>query len=411
MLLEAQLILGGLVQPDSPRSLTLGQGLAQGLIDARTKESLSELEKALILVGNTESEVDQQPPVLPVAAAMEVGLIGEEVGLRILELQMSTGGLRVSTGKLISPEKAEDMRLLSPRTVTKLQTRLQHRELIDPNTAEKTHLGELQQRCVFDDDSGLLLLPVKQQPGGTVCLRSGRKVGIFRAVQEGLIDHQVTVRLLEAQLFAGGIADPRSGHRLTIKEAVRLGLMDQDLACAMLARQLQTGGIIDPVSRERLDLGEAIHRDLLSSRLALLVLESLRAFVGLLWPESGELLPIAEALQQEVISGELARNILAQRHAIGGLYKPETLQVLPLNHPASSLEPSVVGFLKDTHIPDVLVNMNQSGTPSLNRSSWGSTSSSSPLSSPAPEACCVMLHQQVERILKNKPNTSCCFTS
>ncbi|XP_060948240.1 microtubule-actin cross-linking factor 1 isoform X2 [Limanda limanda] len=385
VLLEAQLVLGGLVQPDSPRSLTLEQGQAQGLIDARTKESLSELENALILVGNTESEADQRPVALPVAAAMEVGLIQEEVGLRILELQLSTGGLRVSTGKLITLEQAEDMRLLTPRTVTELQSRLQHRELIDPNTAEQIHLCDLQERCVFDDDSGLLLLPVKPQPGGTVCLRSGRKVGIFRAVQEGLIDPKVTVRLLEAQLFAGGVADPRSGHRLTINEAVRLGLMDQDLACAMLARQLQTGGIIDPLSKERLDLGEAIHRDLLSSRLALLVLESLGAFRGLLWPESGELLPIAEALQQGVISEELARNILAQRHAIGGLYKPEGLQVLPLNHPASSLEPSVVGFLKDTHIPDVLVNMNQSGTPSLNRSSWGSsTSSSSPLSSPAP---------------------------
>ncbi|XP_069372125.1 microtubule-actin cross-linking factor 1, isoforms 1/2/3/4/5 isoform X7 [Paralichthys olivaceus] len=382
VLLEAQLILGGLVQPDSPLSLTLEQGLAQGLIDARTKESLSELENALILVGTTES--DQQTPVLPVATAMEAGLFKEEVGLRILELQMSTGGLRVSTGKLISLEKAEDMRLLTPRTVTKLQSRLQHRELIDPNTAEKINLYELQQRCVFDDDSGLLLLPIKQQPGGTVCLRSGRRVGIFRAVQEGLIDHKVTIRLLEAQLFAGGIADPRSGHHLTVNEAVRLGLMDQDLACAMLARQMQNGGIIDPLSRERLDLGEGIHRDLLSSRLALLVLESLWSFVGLLWPESGELLPIAEALQEGVISGELARNILAQRHAIGGLYNPETLQVQPLNHLASSLEPSVVNFLKDTHIPDVLVNMNKSGTPPLNRLSWGSTSSSSPPSSPAP---------------------------
>ncbi|CAB1420218.1 unnamed protein product [Pleuronectes platessa] len=335
VLLEAQLVLGGLVQPDSQRSLTLEQGRAQGLIDARTTESLSELENALILVGNTES--DQRTPALPVAAAMEVGLIKEEVGLRILELQMSTGGLRVSTGKLISLEQAEDMRLLTPRTVTKLQSRLQHRELIDPNTAEQIHLCDLQERCVFD--SGLLLLPVKQQPGGTVCLRSGRKVGIIRAVQEGLIDPEVAVRLLEAQLFAGGVADPRSGHRLTINEAVRLGLMDQDLACAMLARQLQTGGIIDPLSRERLDLGEGLHRDLLSSRLALLVLESLRNFRGLLWPESGELLPIAEALQQGVISEELARNILAQRHAVGGLYKPEALQVLPLNHPASSLEP------------------------------------------------------------------------
>uniref|UniRef100_A0A7N8YFS8 Microtubule actin crosslinking factor 1a n=1 Tax=Mastacembelus armatus TaxID=205130 RepID=A0A7N8YFS8_9TELE len=387
VLLEAQLVMGGLVQPDSPLTLSLEQGLAQGLIDAHSRQSLSELESALCLVDNARSAGDQQQNVLPVAVAMELGLFREEVGLRILELQMNTGGLQDSTGKIISLEKAEDMRLLTPRTITKLHSRLQQKELIDPNTAEKLNLYELQQRCVISDDSGLLLFPVKQQPGGTVCLRSGRKVGIFRAVQEGLIDRKVTVRLLEAQLFAGGISDPRSGHRLTVDEAVRHGLMDQDLACAMLARQLQHGGILDPFSGERLDLEESIRRDLLSSRMALLVLESLWAFMGLLWPESGELLPVAEALQQGVISGELSRNILAQRHTIGALYNPETLQVLPLNQAAEeALEPSVVHFLKDTQIPDVLLNMNQSGTPSLNRFSWGSTSSSPPPSSP-PASC------------------------
>uniref|UniRef100_A0A7N6BC15 Microtubule actin crosslinking factor 1 n=1 Tax=Anabas testudineus TaxID=64144 RepID=A0A7N6BC15_ANATE len=362
LLLEAQLIMGGLVQPDSRLSFTLEQGLAQDLIDTQTRQSLSELENALLLVENTKSVGDQQQNVLPVAMAMEMGLFKEEVGLRILELHINTGGLRDSTGKMISLEQAEDMKLLTPRVITKLRARLQHKELIDPNTAEKLNLYELQQRCVLNEDSGLLLFPVKQQPGGTVCLCSGRKVGIFRAVQEGLIDRKVTMRLLEAQLFAGGITDPRSGHRLTIDEAVRHGLMDQDLACAMLARQLQNGGILDPVSGERLDLEESIRRDLLSPRLALSVLESLWTFMGLLWPESGELLPIAEALQQGIISGELARNILTHRHAIGALYNPETLQVLPLNKAAGEvLEPYVVSFLKDTYIPDVIPNMHQSG--------------------------------------------------
>uniref|UniRef100_A0A3Q1AGF7 Microtubule actin crosslinking factor 1 n=1 Tax=Amphiprion ocellaris TaxID=80972 RepID=A0A3Q1AGF7_AMPOC len=361
VLLEAQLINGGLLQPDSSASFSLEQGLTRGLIDTHTRQSLSELENALYLVENTKTAGDQQQNVLPVVNAMEFGLIREDVGLRILELQINTGGLRDSTGKMLSLEQAEDMKVLPPRISTKLQSRLQHKELIDPNTAEKVNLNELQVRCVLDDDSGLLLLPVKQQPGGTVCLRSGRKVGIFRAVQEGLIDRKVTVRLLEAQLFAGGIADPRSSHRLTIHEAVRHGLMDQDLACTMFARQLQNGGILDPSSGECLDLEESIRRDLLSPRLALLVLESLWTFMGMLWPESGELLPIAEAVQQGVIAGDLARNILRQRHTIGALYNPETLQVLPLNQAAQeALEPSVVDLLRDIHIPDVLLNMNQS---------------------------------------------------
>ncbi|MEQ2219296.1 hypothetical protein XENOCAPTIV_015529, partial [Xenoophorus captivus] len=379
VLLEAQLVMGGLVRPDSSGIYSLAHGLSQGLIDNHTCQSLAELERALEFI--RESVGDQKH--LPVAAAMESGLIREEVGLRILELQMNSGGLRDSYGKTMSLEQAEGRRVLSPRILNKLYSRRQHKELIDPNTAEKVNIEELKLRCFPDDISGLLLLPVKQQPGGTVCLLSGKKVGIFRAVKEGLIDRAVAIRLLETQLFAGGISEPRSGHRLMIGEAVRHGLMDQDLASAILARQLQNGGILDPLGGERLDLEESIRRDLLSPRLALLVLESLWTFTGLLWPESGELMPIAEALQQGVISGDLARNILRQRHTIGGLYNPETLQVLLLDQAAEEhLEPSVVRCLRDIHIPDILYNMNQSCTSSLNRPSWGSTSSSpSPLSS------------------------------
>uniref|UniRef100_A0A4W5PZ22 Microtubule actin crosslinking factor 1 n=1 Tax=Hucho hucho TaxID=62062 RepID=A0A4W5PZ22_9TELE len=358
VLLEAQLTMGGLFQPDSPVSLSLEEGLNCGLIDSHISQSLSELESALHLVDQTEQLEGQ---LLPVAAAMEAGLIKEEVGLRILELQINTGGLRELGEGRLTLNSAGEMGLLSPRVYTKLGSRVNRRELIDPNTADKLNLDELQQRCILSNDTGLYLLPVKQQPGGTVCLRSGRKVGIFRAVQEGLIDRQVTVRLLEAQLFAGGISDPRSGHLLTVNEAVHHNLMDQDLACAMLTRQLQSGGILDPVTGDRLGVEEAIQKDLLSPHLALLVLESLWAFIGMLWPESGELLPIAEALQQGVISGELAWNILRQRHAIGALYLPETPKVVSLNQAKEVLEPKVAEILKEIQIPDVLHNMNQSG--------------------------------------------------
>uniref|UniRef100_A0A674F4G5 Microtubule actin crosslinking factor 1 n=1 Tax=Salmo trutta TaxID=8032 RepID=A0A674F4G5_SALTR len=370
VLLEAQLTMGGLFQPDSPVSLSLEEGLNCGLIDSHISQSLSELESALHLVDQTEQLEGQ---LLPVAAAMEAGLIKEEVGLRILELQINTGGLRELGEGRLTLNSAGEMGLLTPRVYTKLGSRVNRRELIDPNTADKLNLDELQQRCILSDDTGLYLLPVKQHPGGTVCLRSGRKVGIFRAVQEGLIDRQVTVRLLEAQLFAGGISDPRSGHLLTVNEAVHHNLMDQDLACAMLTRQLQSGGILDPVTGDRLGVEEAIQTDLLSPHLALLVLESLWAFMGMLWPESGELLPIAEALQQGVISGELALNILRQRHAIGALYLPETPKVVSLNQAKEVLEPKVAEILKEIQIPDVLHNMNQSGSPKLNRLIWGST--------------------------------------
>lgn len=373
--------MGGLLHPDLSLQFSLEKGLSQGLIDTKTKRSLSQLERALLVVKNTKSSEGQQQNVLSVSAAMEHGLIAQEEGLRILELQLNTGGLRTSAGLMITLKEAEEKQLLTPVILAKLQGKLQHRELVDPNTAEQLNLYELRQRCVTDSESRLLLLPVQQQPGGTVCLSSGKIVGIFSAVQEGLIDRKVAVRLLEAQLFAGGIVDHRSGDRLTVNEALRGGLMDQELAFALFARQLQDGGILNAFNEERLHLEESIHRDLLSSGLAPVVLESLCTFAGMLWPESGEIMPIVEALQQGVISGELSRNILKHRHVIGALYNPETLQLLPLTQPAEQyLDPSVVLFLKGTSIPDVL----STKIPAMDQSSWDSTWSFPPSLPPLP---------------------------
>ncbi|KAL7830363.1 hypothetical protein SRHO_G00314900 [Serrasalmus rhombeus] len=378
VLLESQLVMGGLLQPDSPQSLSLEESLATGLIDNCTYQSLLELETALHLVQQFQFTKSQ---FIPVAAAVEMGHIKEQIALRILELQLSIGGLLdVSSNEILSLENAMTKGFLSVAVYNKLHSRLDRRELIDPNTAEKLNLSEFHQRCVLNQETGLRLLPVNQQSRGTVCLRSGRKVSVFRAVQEGLIDQQVTIRLLEAQLFAGGITDPRSGHRLTVDEAVRLGLMDQDLACALLTRQLQTGGIIDPASGERLELNEAIQRDLLSSRMALRVLESQWSFMGMIWPESGELLSISDALQQGVVSGELAWKFLSKRHFVGALYCPESGRVVPLACAEKILGTEVVKVLEKTRVPDALPAMISSG--SLNVSRWGS-SSSPLLSSPA----------------------------
>ncbi|KAK1153105.1 hypothetical protein AOXY_G30446 [Acipenser oxyrinchus oxyrinchus] len=344
-LLEAQLALSGLTVPDTSETLSLEEALRRKVIDERTGQSLQGLQTALELVDQSQL---RNKKLHPVVSAVESGAIEEQMGLKILELQVSAGGLKAEGGRLLSLETASEEGLLTPQVRSKLEARLRtRRDLIDPNTAEKLSLSELARRCLTHKESGCRLLPVKQLAGGMVCLKSGRQVSIFRAVQEGLIDRQVTVRLLEAQLFAGGIADPRSGHRLTVDEAVRHGLIDQDMACAILIRQLQTGGVIDPLSGRRLTVDEAVQKDLLASRRALVILESLWSFMGLLWPETGEILPVAEK------AGEL-------------------------------LGEGCVEVLKGARIPDMMPTMTLSGSPSINRLSWGSSSSSNGGSPPAP---------------------------
>uniref|UniRef100_A0A8C3LB73 Microtubule actin crosslinking factor 1 n=1 Tax=Chrysolophus pictus TaxID=9089 RepID=A0A8C3LB73_CHRPC len=353
VLLEAQVITSDLVLPETGEKLSLEEGLARGIINLRMFHVLRELKDALQRVHEVRREGRQ---LLPAAAAIEEGRISESTGLKILEVELVTGGFKTHQGR-ISMEKAMQESLLPPQLYTSLLSHLEsNKDLIDPNTAEKINLSELMQRCILHQDTGLRFLPVKQLAGGMVSLKSGRKVSIFRAVQEGLIDRQVTVRLLEAQLFAGGIVDPRTGHRLAVDEAVRHNLIDQDLACTLLIRQLQTGGIIDTVTGERLTVDEAVRKELVAPRVALVILESLRSFMGLLWPETGEVVPAADALEQGILSTELAYKILRKRQLIKAVFIPETTEVLSWKKAVEHgiLERDVAKKLKSMVIPDVM---------------------------------------------------------
>ncbi|XP_031450603.1 microtubule-actin cross-linking factor 1 isoform X1 [Phasianus colchicus] len=353
VLLEAQVITSDLVLPETGEKLSLEEGLARGIINLRTFHVLRELQDALQQVHEVRREGRQ---LLPAAAAIEEGRISESTGLKILEVELVTGGFKTHEGR-ISMEKAMQERLLPPQLYTRLLSHLEsNKDLIDPNTAEKINLSELMQRCILHQDTGLRFLPIKQLAGGMVSLKSGRKVSIFRAVQEGLTDRQVMVRLLEAQLFAGGIVDPRTGHRLAVDEAVRHNLIDQDLACTLLIRQLQTGGIIDTVTGERLTVDEAVRKELVAPRVALVILESLRSFMGLLWPETGEVVPAADALEQGILSTELAYKILRKRQLIKAVFIPETTEVLSWKKAVEHgiLERDVAKKLKSMVIPDVM---------------------------------------------------------
>lgn len=371
VLLEAQVITSDLVLPETGEKLSLEEGLARDFINLRTFHVLQELKDALHRVHEVRREGRQ---LLPAAAAVEEGRISESTGLKILEVELVTGGFKTHRGR-ISMEKAMQEGLLPPQLYSRLLSHLEsNKVLIDPNTAEKINLSELMQRCILHQDTGLRLLPVKQLAGGMVSLKSGRKVSIFRAVQEGLIDRQVTVRLLEAQLFAGGIVDPKTGHRLAVDEAVRHNLIDQDLACTLLIRQLQTGGIVDTVTGERLTVDEAVRKELVAPRVALVILESLQSFMGLLWPETGEVVPAADALEQGILSTELAYKILSKRQLIKAVFIPETTEVLSWKKAVEHgiLERDVAKKLKSMVIPDVMGSVQLAGAPS------GSSSGGSP---------------------------------
>uniref|UniRef100_A0AAR2IUR3 Dystonin n=1 Tax=Pygocentrus nattereri TaxID=42514 RepID=A0AAR2IUR3_PYGNA len=351
-LLEAQLITSELILPEFRMCLDLEDAFKHNLVDGPMYEQLQDLNGA----NRSIQEASYASEPLPVVAAVNEGAISERLAIKIIEIQLATGGLRVTyTGECLSLERAFQFGLIPHSFYVKILERQNSwKDLIDPNTAEKVSLIQLMQRSIVHEETGLRLLPVKSGKDGTISLTSGREISILRAVHEGLIDRETMIRLLSAQLFAGGIVDPKTNRKLTVEEALSEGLIDQDTASGILSHQSKNGGIVNPHNGARLTVDEAVQCDLMSSRSALLVLERQKCFMGLLWPHSGEILTVSTSVQHEIITDKLASELLCHRHKIAALYIPENSEVVDIDSATRNglIDTYTKELLKTLEIPD-----------------------------------------------------------
>uniref|UniRef100_A0A8C1IVI2 Dystonin n=1 Tax=Cyprinus carpio TaxID=7962 RepID=A0A8C1IVI2_CYPCA len=358
-LLEAQLITTGLIWPEQHLHMDLEEAFKHKLVDDTVRKQLQELNETKKCLQDLQFALEP----LPVMAALEKGAISEQTAMKIIEIQLATGGLRLSyTGDILHLEGAFQLGLIPQSLFIQILERKDTwKNLIDPNTAEKVSLSQLVQRSMMHEPTGLRLLPVKRGKDGTISLTSGREINIMKAMHEGVIDRETMFRLLSTQLFAGGIADAKTGRKLTVAEALSEGLIDQDTASEILSHQAQNGGIVNPCNGARLTVDEAVQCDLISSSSALLVLERQKAFMGLLWPNAGEILSFSTSLQQNIITDKLASELLQNRHKITALYIPETSEVVDIDSVGvdNLIETFTKELLKTIEIPDVFPDIDE----------------------------------------------------
>lgn len=358
-LLEAQLITTGLIWPEQHLYMDLEDAFKNKLVDDTMLKQLHELNEAKKCLQDLQFAVEP----LPVIAALENGAISEQTAIKIIEIQLATGGLRPTyTGDILHLEGAFQLGLIPQSLFIQILERKDTwKNLIDPSTAEKVTLSQLVQRSIMHKLAGLRLLPVKRGKDGTISLTSGREINIMKAMHDGVIDRETMFRLLSTQLFAGGIVDPKTGRKLTVEEALSEGLIDQDTASDILSHQAQNGGIVNPQNGVRLTVDEAVQCDLISSSSALLVLERQKAFMGLLWPNAGEILSFSTSLQQNIITDKLASELLHNRHKITALYIPETSEVVDMDSAVENnlIETFTKELLKTIEIPDVFPDIDE----------------------------------------------------
>lgn len=170
-LLEAQAATGSLIDPKTARRMTVKEATALGLLDKLYENVVSRAERAV--TGYSMRSVDG---TMSIYDALQHGLILEAHGMRLMEVQLATGGLidprnniRVPTKTAIERELIDQMILdvfdaanadTSPSNKIKNEAPKNFKMFYDPNSEENVTYRELIKRCIVDEDSGLILLPL-----------------------------------------------------------------------------------------------------------------------------------------------------------------------------------------------------------------------------------------------------------
>ncbi|XP_044128791.1 epiplakin [Bufo gargarizans] len=156
--------------------------------------------------------------------AVKRGILSRDIGLTLLEAQ-------ISTGFLVDPSKNQTLSL-SQALSAGLVSEADHQQL---DIAEKAFSG-------FSDPE------------------SGRKISLFQAIKQGILPKEQGIPLLESQLATGGIVDFINSHRLPLHVAYRKGYLDEDLYILISDSVNSRKGFVDPNTYERITYKNLLER-------------------------------------------------------------------------------------------------------------------------------------------------------
>ncbi|XP_030015841.1 desmoplakin-A isoform X2 [Sphaeramia orbicularis] len=253
-LLEAQAASGFIVDPVNNVFLTVEDAFKRGLIGKEFKNKLLSAEKAV--TGYIDPSTGK---TISLFQAIEKDLIEKGHGIRLLEAQIASGGI-------IDPKESHriDVAVAYKRGYfdEEMNEILSYegddtKGFFDPNTKENLTYLQLKDRCMTDQKTGLILLPLrdkrkpqKSQTSRTNVLRKRRVVivdpdtGLEMSVREAyhreLIDYDTFLELSEQECeweeitIKGSdgssrlvIVDRKTGMQYDIQDCVERGVIDQ----------------------------------------------------------------------------------------------------------------------------------------------------------------------------------------
>ncbi|XP_063317436.1 desmoplakin-A-like isoform X2 [Pelmatolapia mariae] len=203
-LLEAQAASGFIVDPVNNVFLTVEDASKRGLIGKEFKGKLLSAEKAVI--GYRDPNTGK---TISLFQAIEKDLIEKGHGIRLLEAQIASGGI-------IDPKESHriDVAVAYKRGYfdEEMNEILSYegddtKGFFDPNTKENLTYLQLKERCIKDEKTGLILLP----------LRDKRKPQKTQESRTNILRKRRVV-----------IVDPDTGLEMSVREAYHRELIDYD---------------------------------------------------------------------------------------------------------------------------------------------------------------------------------------
>ncbi|XP_042320430.1 epiplakin [Sceloporus undulatus] len=157
---------------------------------------------------------------------------------------------------------------------------------------------------------------------------SGEKMGIYQAIQNGLLLPGMGARLLEAQAATGSISDPVTSQRLDVGEAIRAGLVGKELMEQLLQAERALTGYLDPYSGKPISVCQAVRKELIPATAGIPLLEAQLATGGIIDPSHHLHLPLPAAYKHGFYDEEMHKTLSQQSDDTRVFFDPNTQESL-----------------------------------------------------------------------------------
>lgn len=369
--LEAQAATGSLTDLVTGQTYTVPEALEKGIIETGLKDKLIEAEKAVggyIHAGKR----------LSVFQAMEERILDRYSGKKILEVQVSTGGVIIpESGVRVPAGIAVDQGLLKKEILQSLYDPISNpKGFHNPDTGQKAYYSEILKSCLYDIDGCMFLFPFGERHltnvspmtshrVSVVCSSRGTEMSTYEAFKGKLIDKR-TYQFLsqqesewqeESTIDSSGnplhmIVDVRSGRQLCLESALsqrfleaselesyRSGLLSiYEIADTIFSRLVVVEDVNSPIAGlwdltrgKRLSIFKGFQEGFTDRASALRLLEAQVCTGGICDPSSGEKVALSEALKRGLLDEALNQQLQKFEQAFNGIVHPTTGKTMSIS--------------------------------------------------------------------------------